>query len=460
MSLLGILHTGRSGLLAAQVGIQVSSQNVTNAGVEGYSARSVVLGAAAPALLGGRGVEVNGIIRSSDLLLQRMLLIDQGDAASAEARSEILSPVATSMGELESGGLGAALDELWSSFRLLEAQPADLAAREQVLTSVEGVASAFHDLDAMIERERLYADEHVRSNAARLDELAARIAELNEEVAVARADGGGLELMDQRDAMIDEVAKLIDTKVLENADGTVTVIVASGMPLVDGVTATRVRVDPGSAPGHASLQMGQDTLWTDVNDRIAGGSLAGFLTARDADLGRIEERVDQLAYDLVAGLNAQHMLGVGLDGVGGRALLTPLAGVDGAAALIGLDAAMAHAPEAVAAASVAGLSGDNRNATALASLRSATLASGGTSTATDECAAIIGMAAAADRQARDAVATRDAAKAQTEALWEQRVGVSTDEEMVDLIAFEKAYQAASKLVSLVDEMYDTLLAIK
>lgn len=461
MSLLNLLHTGRSGLLTSQVGIQAAGQNVTNAGVEGYNARSVVLSPATPALRGGRGVEVVGLIRASDPMLHRTLLLDRGDSAAAGARSNVLAPVSVAFGEFDVDGLGAALDSLWASFRLLEGQPDDMAAREEVLNRVENVSGAFNDLASMIQRERLSADDRIRYSVDRVNELGQRIAELNQEIGVAAAQGGGHELMDLRDALVREVSSIIDTKVLEQADGTITVVVAAGMPLVEGEEARALRIDPGSAPGEAMIQMeGSGSLWLDMNERIGGGSLAGLLTARDVDLEAIEGRLDQLAFDVANAVNAQHAAGVGLDGVGGRNLFAPIAVVDGAATLISIDAAVENTPNAVAAATVAGLSGDNRNALALAALSSTSFAAGGTATATQEQASILGMTGAMARQAQDQADTTQAAQAQTESLMEQRVGVSMDEEMIDLIAYEKAYQAASKLVALADGLFETVLAMK
>jgi flagellar hook-associated protein 1 len=461
MSIVNLLHTGRSGLMASQVGIQTTGQNVTNAGVDGYNVRSVVLTPAAPTLRGGRGVEVERLVRASDPMLERTLLFDKGDSEMADARAGVLEPVSAAFGEFDADGLGAALDGMWSAFRLLEAQPADMAAREEVINSVENVSSAFHDMASMIQRERLSADDRMRYSVSRLNELAARIAEINEEIGVASASGSGHELMDQRDAMIREVASLIDTKVISQDNGMVNLVVASGMPLVEGERASEVRIDPGSLPGESSIQIaGSGSLWIDMNDRINSGQLAGLIQARDVDLETIETRLDQLAYDISTTINAQHQLGFGLDGVDGRDLFQTLAVVDGAASSIDIDAFLAANPDAVAAASVSGLTGDNRNAVALAALSTSSFAAGGTASTTVEYAAILGMAASTARQAADQSSVRQAALAQTETMWEQRVGVSVDEEMVDLITYEKAYQAASKLIALADGLYDAVLSMK
>ncbi len=461
MSLTNLLHTGRSGLLASQVGIQTAGQNITNAGVKGYNARNIVLSPTAPTVYGGRGVEVTALIRTSDPLLHRVLLRDEGDTASADARSNALLPVSQTFNELEGSGLGVAIDDLWASFRLLSAQPSDMAAREEVLSRVSTVSSAFNDLASMIQQERLNADDRVRASASRLNELGQRVAEINEEISVGVAQGGGQELMDRRDALILEVASIVDTKVIHNDDSTITLVVAGGLPLVERGNARHVRVDPGSAPGEAMLQMeGAGGIWLNMNDRIASGEIAGLLQVRDGDLDAIETRLDQLAFDVATVVDAQHSAGVGLDGVGGRALFDPIGVVDGAAGRISLAAGMFRRPDFVAAATVTGLDGDNRNALALADLSGTNFAAGGTTTAAEEVASLEGMAASTARQALDQAASRQAAKAQTNALWEQQVGVSIDEEMIDLITYEKAFQAASKLVALADELVAAVLSMK
>lgn len=461
MSLLDILHTGRSGLSASQLGIQTVGQNVTNAGVEGYNVRHVVLAPSAPATYGGRGVEVTALVRASDPMLYRTLLRDEGDSSSAESRTMVLAPIVGAFTEFEETGLGNSLDALWTAFRLLEGQPEDLSAREEVLNRVGEVSSAFNDMASLIQRERLSADDRIQDHVTRLDELGARIAELNEEISVATTSGGGQELMDRRDALVREVASIIDTRVIDNDDGTITVVIASAIPLVEGNESRHLRVDPGAAPGRSRVQVeGGAALWLDITDRITGGTIEGLLMARDGDLDDIEARLDQLAFDLTTAVNAVHRGGFGQDGVDGRNLFAALAGPAGAASVIRIGAGLAGNPAAVAAATEAGLSGDNRNALLLAGLSAADIAAGGTATVAEEYASILGQTASTARQARDQSLTLEAAKAQTESLWEQRVGVSLDEEMVDMIAYEKAYQAAAKLVALADSLYDTVLSIK
>jgi flagellar hook-associated protein 1 FlgK len=460
MSLIDILYAGRSGLIASQTGIQTAGQNVSNADVEGYQARSVVLSPAVPTNRGGRGVEVVGLLRASDPLLQRQLLRDQGDSAAADARQGVLSPLSRAFSELDTQGLGAALDGFWASFRLLSADPSDGAARQEVVTRGQQVASSFNDLALRLDEERTAVDDRIRGAADRLDELAFQIAELNEQIGAAQALGGGQELMDRRDTLVREVTSLIDTKVLPDDNGMVTVVVAGGMPLVERGEYRHVRVDPASPAGGARVEI-EGSGWLDVTDRISGGALAGWLQARDVDIAAMESRLDQLAEDLRVRVNNQHRAGFGTDGVDDRPFFATYgSGPQGAALDLEVRSGLVADPGQVAAATNATLSGDNRNTLALAALADSNFAAGGTATFGAEYAAFMGQTASVARGATLQATSSAAALAQTESLWAQRTGVSVDEEMVDLIAFEKAYQAAAKLVSVTDQLYDTLLAMK
>lgn len=461
MGLVDILQTGRSGLKAAQVGIQTVGQNVTNASTVGYSRRSVVLAPGVPAPFGGRGVEVVALKRADDPLLRRTLLGARGEAGSAEARSSSAGAVATAFDELDIGGPGAAMDDLFASFRLLEARPDDMGVREDVLSRAEAMAVAFSRQAETIHREQVDADTRIRTAVERIDELAGRIAELNAEIGAAEGRGGSHELRDRRDQLVGEVSKLIDVSSIDNADGTITLVVCGGIPIVDGREARNLRIDPASAPGAARVQYGEDGgPWIDITDRIRSGEIAGYLTARDVDLQGLADRLDQLAFDVASAIDAVHQTGFGLDGLDGRRLFAALGGPAGAAAALSVDVAVAGNPSAVAAAQEAGLPGDNRNALAIAALSDANVAGGGTETAAEEYAALVGQAASNARQAEEQVETRQAAESQSESLLAEQVGVSIDEEMVDMIAFERAYQAASKLISMADEMYQTLLSMK
>src|SRR5262249_14734679 len=148
-------------------------------------------------------------------------------------------------------------------------------------------------------------------------------------------------------------------------------------------------------------------------------------------------------------INTQHAAGYGADGGTGRNLFTGT----GSALTIALDPAMDGHPELVAAASSAAqLPGGSDNATALAALASGKIASGGTRTAAEAYSDIVGDVGQRKASAAQESDMRGAMKSQAEAMRSSEEGVSMDEEMVNLSKYQRAYEAASKLVTTADEL--------
>ena len=193
----------------------------------------------------------------------------------------------------------------------------------------------------------------------------------------------------------------------------------------------------------------------------ARGRLGGVLHARDGALATARDSLDQLAFDLSGAYNAVHAAGIDALGGTGRNLFEPPGAVVGAAGAFRVSADVRDQPERLAAAQDAlALPNDDRNALALADLADAAAALGGTATATEAYAALLAQVGADVRFARGDDDRAGALLQQTEALRESVSGVNTDEEMVGLLEFQRAYQASLRVVQTADEMLAELLQLK
>ena len=193
---------------------------------------------------------------------------------------------------------------------------------------------------------------------------------------------------------------------------------------------------------------------------IKGGSLGGALQARDVDVPAYLTELDQLAYDFSTAVNAQHQAGYGLDGVGSRDFYDPLATATGAAGTLTLSADVDGDPYAIAAATdPAGVPGDNTNAIALSQLADQLVAKGGTMTVGEAYATTVGEVGVSIQTATDSVSMRKATISSIETIRDSQAGVSLDEELTNMIAFQRAYQASSRVVSMVDELLQTVISM-
>jgi flagellar hook-associated protein 1 FlgK len=152
-----------------------------------------------------------------------------------------------------------------------------------------------------------------------------------------------------------------------------------------------------------------------------------------------------------------HTQGVGLDGEGGRNLFNPIDVAQGAATALALSSDVAGAPNNLAAAQTAGLPGDNRNALLLSDLSGQNIAGGGRQTVQNAFGSLVAGGGSALRSAMDRQTQADATLAQVDAMRESISGVSTDDEMISLMRYQRAYQASLRVIETADQMMQQLL---
>jgi flagellar hook-associated protein 1 FlgK len=225
-----------------------------------------------------------------------------------------------------------------------------------------------------------------------------------------------------------------------------------------GVTALSTATDP--LTGHVVVRARSSGVDLDVTSEIDGGDIGGLLAAQGGVLRQAEEDLDQLAFDVAGALNAAHAAGVGLDGVSGRNLFSPVAAVSGAARALAIDPAVSGTPTALGLAlDPTLLPGDNRGALALIDVFSTAFARGGTTTPGGAVAAMVADVGTAIQAADTDVARRDSQLAQVNALRDSVSGTNSDDEMVALMSYQRAYEASLRVVAAADEMLQQLVQL-
>lgn len=461
MTVQSLLHVGASGLRAATVGVNVASQNATNANTVGYTRRDVVQSPVPGPPVGGGGVSATGPRRIIDRFLEQRVLGATSASAEATARRE-LSEVANFALSEGAGTIGQALDALEGSFREVASRPGDVGRREEALSQAAALAEAFRSASSQIDAARSEADHRIEDSVAEVNRLSADIDRLQREMR--KAEVGGVEasdLRDQRDQRIRELAKLVPTTVAHGPNGTVTVLLGGARAIVraDGGTSTlSTAVDP--ATGHVVVRQSAAGGQDDITGELDTGTIAGQIEARDGALKDAEDALDALAFDAANAMNAAHAAGYGLDGATGRNLFTVGPTAAGAARSLALDPSVAGNPSALAAATdPTALPGDNRGMLALIDVFTTQSVSGGTATPNGALATLVARTGTAIERADADVAFADANLAQVSSLREAVSGTSSDDEMVSLMQYQRAYEASLRVVQMADDMLAQLVEL-
>ena len=448
------LTLGGNALGAQQYGAQVTGGNIANVNAPGYHRQDVQITSGS---LGG-GIESAAAKRASQNILEQNANSSASAFSYADARAQGLGRVQAAVGDLGPTGLGAALGDFFASLRGLAAAPQDMAPRNNVLARLQTLVTTLNVSAQSLVAQRAQADQQVVDTVNQANANIQSIADLNEAITAAEAGGGRAnDLRDQRDLATQQLAASLGATSFTDDQGHVNVLLDSGVSLVSGISATLLTTTiVGTAAGGMHQVSTLNTTQGTLDGSINGGSLGGLLTLRDSDIPTSQAALDQIAYDLSNAVNSVHASGYGLDGTSGRNLLTPVA-LAGAAAAMSIDPSVAGNPSALAAAQSANtLPGDNTNATALVAVQNAAVANGNSETLGQQVSNMLGAVG-------NSVAGANRDSTQTEATWQQsrtladqQIGVSIEDQMLQLNRYQTAYTATTRLISTINTMLESL----
>jgi flagellar hook-associated protein 1 FlgK len=462
MGLSDVLNMGKTSLATHQTLMEVTGNNIANVNSEGYSRQSVELGTV-PALNFrgfqiGRGVTASNILRAQDTFLNRQILDKNSALGEQTAQTTPLAELET-LFNLDEDNLSARIDRFFDSWEQLSVTPDGSVERDSVLQNATLLGDAFHAMSNDLGKLSQQLDSTLADSLSGINQKLRQVADLNQRVATVEASGVNANAdRDSRDALLEELSYSLGIKSYENKDGSIDVQLQSGLPLVSGNQAFALEtVDSVSG---AVLQVNLGTSSRPVDANSLGGEFKGLTTLRDEFIPQLMDNLDQLAYSLATEVNGLHSAGTGLDGSTGQAFfsLAPSSGDNpwsGAAASI--ETVLTDSRQIAAGQSAA--TGDNRNALLMAALKDAKVVGGVHSFGTyyASIASDVGLESA---QNQLSVSGLEDTMLQMENLRDGKTGVSLEEEMINLIQYQRGFEASAKLLTTVDEMMDTVLSIK
>ena len=318
-----LLQVALSGMRAAQVGLNNTSHNIANVNTPGYS-RQTLSQAALPAVFfgggyAGSGVSVTMVTRSYDALLTGQLRAAESQSARASSYAENIARLNAIVGE-SSGGITGAISNFFASMQGLTTNPGDPAGRQAVVANAQAVVQRFRDVGGNLQQQRDAINSQAEHIVTDVNARARAIAELSERVVAASARGQPPnDLLDQRDAMLSDLNKLVRISVTTQENGSINVYLGNGQALINGMTVQTLAMTANPNVENAPVLgvRSGDTVLPVAGNGDIGGTLGGLLAARDEALTAVEAAVGRLARVFTETINARNHLGLDLQGNAG-----------------------------------------------------------------------------------------------------------------------------------------------
>ncbi|WP_232219913.1 flagellar hook-associated protein FlgK [Pseudogulbenkiania sp. MAI-1] len=454
-----MIQNALSGALAAQAALNTVSQNLSNQMTDGYSRQGVVLSAIVPGagdrLGAGMGVDVTAIRRFSDdykNLQMWQAAAGQGELAAAQPYFAQLEQVMGSDGT----SLSAGLDKFYSALNAASVEPGSIPLRQQVISEADALSRRVNNLNDVFAAQQASLNEQRTATLAQINTITRAIAELNGKVVDASASGVNASgLLDERDRQIDALAALVDVRVSQQRDGSLTVTLRGGQPLAVGDTSaelsTRTNADGSQT---LTLQFAKERFT--LPDDNLGGQLGGLNQYQSEVLQPMVDAVRTLAGELATRMNSQLASGYDLSGLAGKDLFAfDPASPDGMLQVSDIQAAeLGFSSDPAKPAN-----SDNLLALIAIKDQAIALAGLGTVTLSDAYAQLTGQLAIDSQQNKAGLETAKVVRGEAEKNWKSTSGVNSDEEAINLVEFQKMYQANMKVIAVANELFDSTLAV-
>jgi len=479
MGLNAAMDIGRNALMIFQAANEVTSQNIANVNTPGYSRQKVILESAPTSTsIHGypleSGVRISNVERVYDGLLQQQMVSSSSTQSYDTTKSQVLQQIEPTFNETSTDGLGAAVSNFFSSWQDLTTNPAGYFERQAVISRAQSLADNFHSVSQTLTNTIATQDAALPPLTDSINVTLQGIARLNGQIKnTEMLSGNDNVTRDQRDQLIRDLSQKMGIKFTENQDGTTDVYVENSTTkavnyLVQGTLSGSLSTaitPPATSTAVTINDVAAATITVDPKDTAPlytapdGGQLWGTLQLRDTIIPGYLAKIDTLAESITTAVNALHVNGFNPAGdPAGQNFFTPWA-VSGAAANFTLDPGLTSTT--IAASSSATLPGDNSNALAIAKLANKSTTPSATPSATfnsyyNGFVSSFGM----DVQSSKATVVQDDAYTkQLTALRDSNSGVSLDEELTNLIKYQRSYQASAKIITTVSDMLDVTLAM-
>jgi len=454
ITLFGTINMAANSLSVEEEASQVTGNNLANVNNPSYSREQVMMGTAPPTQAeggeAGTGVEAQSIAQFRSAALDSEIVNQNSITGSLTTQQSTLQQAEAYLDEEIQGsasgstasspnGIANSLSSLFNSFSALSAAPGELPLKQTVVANAQNLTNQFNQLSSQLGQVRNAANQSIQNDVTSANQDLTNIAQLNVQIASATANGGTADsLVDERQAALEDLASKINISTSTESNGSIDVSIG-GVMMVSGLTSSDAleAYDAGGGQIMVKAQNAGSTLGF-VSGSL-GGSIGGAITARDGALANLQNSLDGLASNLATSVNSIYSAATGQNFFTGNS-----------AATITVNSGLVSDPSTLQAGTTG--AGDGSLAAALAGLASQQIAGLNNETFTASYAASVSALGNSIATATDQLSNSQTVGQMLAKQRDSVSGVSTDQEMTNLIEYQKAYEASAQLVSTLNTM--------
>ena len=495
MSTFGGIELGKRALQTQQKSLNITGHNIANANNEKYSRQRAIQSATDPYTLAslynpagagqiGTGVYIKSIERMRDQFIDTRIRYENQGYGEWSVRKENLRQIESIYNELDSGGIKNNLDRFFQSFHdLVRDAESSNSVRESVIQTAITLTTQLNHIDRSLMEFRAHLGSEIEYKVAEVNDLTKRIAALNKQIKIIESDPTkkANDLADERDALIDELSKIIDIQVRFDSFNQANISL-NGIAIVSGITANELEYTI-TAESRTSVDgveyenvFDKYTFFVNGNEaRIESGEIYGLMLVREDIVDQKMNKLDLLARTLINEVNAIHQRGYGkkdvpanVDSTVGGADRDFFLGTDASNIKVNDDPVngIIGFPENIAAAPRTedknndgenDLIGDQSIALEIAQLRDKSIAALGSTSFNDFWQTQVSELGIEISRAEAMESNQNILLESLKDKRQEVSGVNLDEEMTEMIKFQHGYSAAARVISVIDQMLDTLI---
>ncbi len=447
MSLFGALTAASQSLLSQKIGITTTNRNINNVYTEGYSRETPVF-ADTP----GLGVQVETVKRVFSRAYFKRLVSENGDNSQLKTFKEILSQVESLFNESMGSGLSEIINQFFNSLHDVAVNPDDIAARASFLSVAQTLVGRVRDTYSSLEEIKTTSVSHLKDVIDEVNRLTKRLADINRNMLIFKDSPERFnQYLDERDRALKELSSMVDIKIVYLPNKRVRVFTAKGFPLVMEDRSFDLKMTQ-DADGVKVFSDG-----VDITDDFEKGKIGGIISGLKM-VKKFEDKLNTWVSTFAEKVNQQHEAGYNLYGETGISLFSSDNGqpIDASNIVLAIED-----PKKVAAASdPAYLNSDNTNVKNIIALGEQKFPELSDLSFSEFYATEIASSIGAETKSVDDLL--EASRFRLESI-EEKVkelsGVNIDEELVNLTRYQRAYQAAARVVTVTDELLQTVLGM-